>query len=545
MAITQSTYYGFTRIREMSPDAQDWAVVDLNWDIVSKVIKTFEAHHHTGASGISYPGFNGASGIPHSLTASAGGVLPPSATPGVRLSYIDSLGLETDANPEVTLASVATASPPITPAINSVQAASPGLGGGTYVYAITKKKGTGETLPSPLATVNVSYDTTYSVTLGFDAINTYSDGTTALNIYRAAGLNQPMQLVTTITVTSTATFVDTGSIPSQNTNIQPPTVSTFDAVRKVRISWASMTHPAAAKYIRVYVTQTGGMWSTSHLLSQVDISGGSPPTYIDYLGSENLASGWPKEVSQIASSPPKLNLGTEASGAPILTANMDFAGYQAQNMVLHNTTTAHATNGAMWYDTSTTSIKARVNGSVVTIGSASAASGSYTHPAEDAGGHIAANIKHAAGSSVTVKNIFDWFANSSTGARVQATLSGTVSGTTSSPTMTSSTPAVMPEMTQTGPVRQFTSQKVVVHFSGTLKGDTQGMTVSWGIEVNGALVTSRSMGVAYANQIFPAHSSIHYTASGDSHTIRVLWWVDTGIATAVSTNRNFYWQALL
>lgn len=370
MSVVESTYFGLTRVREQGPETRDWAVVDRNPEVVALILKAFEQHAHTGVQALRYPGFNSDPLLVDEPTVTeftTGGILPPGTTVGVRLAYVDARGLETDATPEKTLTLASAAPRPLTPQFVSITGASAGqilLSGGTYIYAITKRKGSGETVISDVLPVDIPYDTTYSVTIKFDAINTYTDGTDGINIYRSAGLSSAFQLVGAVVNASETQFTDTNNIPAQNATIQPPTNNTFDAAKKVRIDWANIDHPTNASKLRVYITQQSGLWSTDHLLQEVDLTG-APQSFIDYLGSESLRTGWPLNTTQSVGTPPKLNLGTEAIGAPILTEDMDFNGFKALNFVLGSTSASQ--NGGMWYDASTHKIKGLVNGAAVDL----------------------------------------------------------------------------------------------------------------------------------------------------------------------------------
>lgn len=365
MSIFESTYFGLTRVREQSPEARDWAAVDRNPEIISLILKAFEQHAHTGTAGIAYPGYDPTTPIAPELTEhSTGGVIAPGTTVGVRLSYVDNRGLETDASSEEVITLSPSAARPLTPQLVSKQILANALPGGTYIYAVTKRKGSGETPLSDVLPVEIAYDNTYSVTISFDPISSYTDGTDSINIYRSTGLSSSFQLLTTITTVGTTEFTDTNTIPPQNANVQPPTNNTFAADRKVRIDWTAITHPVNATRLRVYVTQQAGLWSEDHLLSEVDLTG-TPANYIDYLGSESLGSGWPLNSTQIISAPPKIDLGAETTGAPNLTADMDFNGFKAKEMVLG--TTSLSTNGAIWYDSVSQNFKGYMNGAQVVL----------------------------------------------------------------------------------------------------------------------------------------------------------------------------------
>lgn len=372
MATTETTYFGLIRLREQSPEAKDWAAVDRDPETIALILKMFESHAHNGAAGINYPGYDPipANIIYPTLTSASGGVLGPGATVSTRLSYLNAFGLETDGSPERTITLSSSVSRPLAPTLASGTNPTPAptgvtyLAGGTYIYVVTKLKGSGETIASDVLTVGVPYDQTYSVRLQFDAINTYTDGTTGINIYRSAGLNSQFQLISTITTVTQTTFVDINSVPSTNAGVQPPTTNTFDANKKVTIDWSAMTPPVGAVKMRVYVTQQIGMWATQHLLTEVGITSGAfDSPSIDYLGSESLASGWPNNTTQIPSNPPQVNLASDTTGGFNLSANADFNGYKAIEMVLGNSSLS--SNGAIWYDNVNHKVKAYVNGAQV------------------------------------------------------------------------------------------------------------------------------------------------------------------------------------
>lgn len=312
------------------------------------------------------PGTNQNSLLPSVLEQSTGGVLTPGASVGVRLSYLNGTGLETAGSGEVVLTLSGATSRPLTPVLVSTAQLAGAVPGGTYVYAITKVKGTGETPVSDVLKVALPYDNTYSVQIQFDSISSYpvTEGVTSLNIYRSSGLASGFQLVTTITNTAATTFTDTNSIPPGNVGIQPPVNNTFDASRSVRIDWSNITHPVGAHTLRVYLTRQAGLWSTDHLLTEVDLTS-APANYITYLGSETLGTGWPLNNSEIVDAPPKVNLGTEATGGLNLTADSNFNGYKANSMVLGGI--SQSIEGALWYDPTGKVYKGFANSQSVTL----------------------------------------------------------------------------------------------------------------------------------------------------------------------------------
>lgn len=418
MSVADSTYYGLTRVRDQTPEARDWAVTDSNIDVISRLLKAFEQHAHTGVQPLKYPGYNesdiSAPTLATLTEASTGGVLSPGSDIGVRLSYVHDNGLETEASPEKTLTLSAAAARALTPQLTSGPTAEPdGIPGGSYIYGITKVKGSGETPISDLLPVEIPYDQTYKLTLTYDAISTYTDGTEKLNIYRSEGMDSAFYLVAQVSDTSATTFEDLNEYV--DTTVSPPTANTFDAIRSVTIDWSAITHPDDAKTLRVYVTQQNHLWGSNHILQQIDLVTGPVPTSYVYTGTEVLSNGWPKDSTQLASAPPKINLNAEVTGSLIYDANYDAKGFYTRNFNVGPSPNITKTDGMIWYDPET-GFMGYADGGDISLGNPDE---TYVHPPESSGGHIAANIKHHASSSNTAKDVLDYISDPSTGARKQ------------------------------------------------------------------------------------------------------------------------------
>lgn len=256
-----------------------------------------------------------------------------------------------------------------------------------------------------------SFDITQNAatTVGTTAVS-WTDGTDKLHIYRSTGLDSAFMLIKELVAAdpSQTQFIDQNIVSFQNTAVQPPTVSTFDATRKGTVTWPGITHPAAAKKLRVYVTQQPGLWSTSHLLKEIDLTTVSPApaTFVDYTGIETLGVGWPKEDGNIVSASPKINLGTETTGSLLLSATADLNGQTLNNAKFGGPPNITLQDGMFWYDSTASQFKGRLGGTSFTLGQAGAG---FAHGAEEAGGHISANIKMYAGATRTVKDLMDIF----------------------------------------------------------------------------------------------------------------------------------------
>lgn len=545
MATSLSTYYGFVKVREMSPAARDWAATDGNYEVLSLLLKAIEQHSHTGATGLLAPGYdpdNPSDPPKFALeTNLTGGVLAPGASVSARLSYVDARGLETDSTGELAIETQEATAPPLSPILQSITPAAPGLAGGSYVYALTKRKGTGETTISDVLVVSIPYDTSYSVTLTFDSIAQHDaeEGITAMNIYRSNGLNSPFQLVESVENPGQNIITDNNTIGGENVNIQPPTSSTYDATRSVRILFDGLLpYPAAAKFLRVYVSQTPNLWGDQTLLKEIDLSG-TPPEYVDYIGNETLLPGYPRYVSQIPDAAPKINLATDAIGVPVIDGNVDFSGFQAQNLRLHNNAGAPATptNGYIYYDTSTNNVRAYINGGWVNWG-VTAGTG-YVHPVSETGGHPAGNISYG-GSNVAL--ILERFADPITGARFAIQGRVRAPGVTLNPTGSNTarnTLNFVPEMSFGSGSPSFNNQWIDVVFNGTFKLNTLGAVLNLCFEVNAVAQSPFSVTAASADQLFTVTLDDSFQIpTGAGYTIKVLWWVSTGIVTAVGNSRR-------
>jgi hypothetical protein len=421
MGFLYSTYFGLVRINNTGPEAKNWAVTDYNPELTSRIMYALSRHTHGGATPAHYPGYNYATPATPTLIKVAeaatptAGVLAPGTTLGVRMSYLDATGLETEASPEAVL--TLSAVPQVANApILGVPTATPvagAMGGGVYLYGITKGLGAGETELSATTLVEVPYpsDSTssHTVDVTFDPIAEYGDGTDKLKIYRSKGIGSTFSLLKTWTENLATpglpvTFTDTG--PLEDAAQVPPVVTSFNRNKAVEITAAGISHPADMATLRVYITQIPGVYGTNHLFEEVDLStptGPNPATPVkntfNYLGSENLTADYPKDFSQLPTLPGKINLGTEAYGAPTLSADMNFAGYQANNLVLASgLASSTPINGALYYDSTSSSVKFRINGSWVTLATPL---GGFSHSENESGGHSAQKIYHSVGAGGT------------------------------------------------------------------------------------------------------------------------------------------------
>lgn len=501
------------------------------------------------------------------------GVLAPGTSIGVRMSYLDATGLETEASPESIITLSAVPQVANSPALG-VPTSTPvpgAMGGGVYLYGITKGLGAGETELSATTMVEVPYPnnttSSYTVDVTFDSIADYGDGTTKLKIYRSRGIGSTFSLVKTWTENLATpglpvTFTDTGSL--EDSTQTPPTVTSFNRNKAVEITTAGISHPSEMATLRVYITQIPGVYGTNHLLEEVDLStptGPNPATPVkntfSYLGSESLAAEYPKDFSQLPTLPGKINLGTEAYGAPTLTANMNFAGYQAKNLVLPMNQ-AHSTPiaGALYYDSSTTSIKAYLGSTWSTL---VAPGGSFTHSADEPGGHSAQRIYHSADATgTTAYNILSTIANPVTaGLQFRKVVQPVYrSGAEDFDVSNSNTTIVAGGAGGLLSLGQaitpaFAGQWLELVFTGGFMIDPKGAssaTMSLQFEIDSSLVQGEESYRSYTAPATPTHASAHlYFATPISTTIptlRVMWLTSTGTITSFGKRRTLYAKLL-
>lgn len=567
MAVTESTYYGFTRVREASPEAQDWSTVDGNWETVSKILRYFEQHTHNGADTLQYPGYDPLdipNPTPPVLTEGTDGFLTPGTVVGVVLSYVDGNGLETQGCPELAIELSAATDRPLTPEFDpDTGLTAPGVGenglaGGTYLYGITKVKGSGETEISDLLPVDIPYDANYNVTITFESIDSYDlgEGVEALNIYRSEGLDSAFTLVDQITIGTDTDYTDTGTYDVSLVGVQPPQTSTFDSTKSVLIDWSDIDTagiPADATKLRVYVTQETHLWGDTHLLAEIDLATYTGPpdsTSIVYTGSEALGAGWPRATSQIPSSSSKINLSTETTGGLNLNADSDFQGYRANNLRLGLSPTVTKTAGMLWYDSAAQALILRGTSADITVASIS---GVYTHPAESSGGHIAANIPYSAGSGTSAKTIFDY--TTAAGARKQVQEIDQYIPSTSGVSTTSTSyvycsngyvDLMVVELTP-----KFNNQVALINWDGVF-AINYGVSTAYAdfdIEVTatGGSPTSwtqsawaRRFPAPYSGASFTAQGSLVWSMPSTSYTYYFLlrWRTTTGVLSALTNQRQ-------
>lgn len=576
MAFSYSSYFGLIRLSNTGPEAKNWAVTDYNPEITSKIMYALSRHTHTGSTPIKYPGYNYANpATPITVTlkerseATPGGVLAPGTTVGVRFSYVDAFGLETDASPEQTLTLSPIIEAPAAPTVGPI-ASTPvpnAITGGTYVYGVTKGKGAGETELSPVSVVEVPFNSTigssYTVPVTFDPIADYNDGTDKLYIYRSTGLSSTFQLVKTYnsadSLGTPITITDSGSL--ENASKSPPAASTFDRNKLMSINASALVHPADARDLRVYITQTPGVYGTNHLLETVDLTtptGPNPATptknEFNYLGSETFQAEYPKEFSQLPQAAGKINLGTEAYGAPVLTDHMNFNGFRANNIVLPSAL-ANATpvTGGIYYDSGTSSLKFYTGSTWSTL----SVTGGYTHSTDEPGGHSANRIYHSNNAGgTTASTIFSAIATPvPAGSQFRKVVQPVYRSPLATPNVatTSATFSDLVALSQKV-TPEFAGQWLEIIFTGDVivnPGGASSAHTSFQFEIGAEGLSPDAIAESYRTVSAPAtplHVPLHmYFATPISKpvtTLKVSWLTSAGTSTSLGQRRQLFAKLL-
>ena len=588
MPLSWSTYYGLARVQNGGPETKNWSVLYNNPQQTSLMFKSMEQHHHNAATPMAYPGYNfntPATPTQGTLTvSSAGGNIAAGTTVGVRFSFIDNLGLETQASPEITASMPALVTAPSGLAVGA-PIATPvpgGLTGGTYIYALTKGKGTGETNISTTSVITVPFSaastSSYTVPLTLpQSVSQYNaiDGTDHLNIYRSTGYDAAFVRLVTYTLAAnpnTTTYTDNNIVAS---TAPPPQSPTFGSNNSLNISWSSLAIPGNATRFRVYVTQQPGVYGSSSLLQDYLLNNPATPlpNNYTYQGIETLIADFPKEFAQGIGNPPPVYLPTEAYGAPYYTQPANAFGWQTYNFAFpvggNNSTPLQ---GAAYVDPTSNQLKVALStpavaGGPVAFMTLAAAGQGYAHPTTESGGHLASHI-YAAPTGVggptqdILNSIFSTpVAGPAANYRIQAT--NIYKATATPATLQNSSPGVwmpMPDMLLTNIQPDFPGQQHEFNFdcAMALVGvGAPGQIISTQLYINGVAIneTFTAQGGSYIGSgLGYARSAFHYATpiTRSNNTYQVYWMASyTGYVQALGTNtaglppqRSFYAKEL-
>ena len=322
MTVSYTTYLDLVAVKNELPSAQDWAVTYWNWFAIDRIIYNLFTHSHDGGAALGNP-----AGDLSLSTATTGGTIPAGRTYYAVATYIDSYGRETAKGVVGNITTDAGLSAPSTPTYNSavdLVAEASTLTGGDYWYKISYLKGGGETTCSEPVYVSVPTDTTYKVTIHFDALDDVANGADTIRVYRKIDDGSYVKL-SDITAGSRDYYTDDNTgVPV--CDIGPVATNTTNSFNTITIDWSGLDVENASS-IRVYISSTTdssatpvATWLTSSMLvGEFDLDVATPPTSTIWTGT--LTTGRPPNVTETLSHPSKINL----TGAAEIQGNIPWA----------------------------------------------------------------------------------------------------------------------------------------------------------------------------------------------------------------------------
>lgn len=328
--------FGFQVLRGQPVSTDNYAFSDIDRVLMDKIMWQIFAHHHSNVSKLTNPMNDPTPSITLALSqAATGGNIPAGLKMCYRVSWYNSTG-ETAASTEQT---IDMPTPVATPTIPTLATATTGgtLTAGSYFYAISAVKGSGETYASNPAAIIVP--STTSTNKNTVTLPVAPSGATHFNIYRKKDSGDFYYMAQV--VVGAGTWEDNGSI-SPNCDKTLPVDNTTNSTNKVTLTLSNV--PAGATGYRIYRSIVPGEYPAYSML--VDQTIGGTPILIQYDTYQTNEYGVPLEKDSTYGSPPKVILTTATDVTGILPtanitpldANLDFAKYQAQQLVVHKGT---------------------------------------------------------------------------------------------------------------------------------------------------------------------------------------------------------------
>lgn len=286
----------------------DYAFTQRNiTNMDSKMYLGAEGHRHNGeAVAVSDPD------TPLSaLLDSSSGSIPGGRTVHYKYTWVDALGQETAASPEITVNTPSPVAAPGRPTVSRVAGGT--LPSGNYYYALTayKNETTLETTNGERAYTSIQFGAAQkTITLTYP---TLPAGATGFNVYRRSPGSMRFQFIHSEDMSGgspPATWSDAGS-DVEDCNRTVPQRNTTNTSNNITLSLPGATPMAPDGYTwKIYRTYTTNDWTSSLLHWAVEEtsedSGIVSPQYID-VGRSTSAGGPPRK-SEIVGSPTKILL---------------------------------------------------------------------------------------------------------------------------------------------------------------------------------------------------------------------------------------------
>ncbi len=315
MAVEYTKYFNLVAVRNETPSARDWAATYWNWITADKLLYSAAVgHKHDNKPALENP-----DGTLSVATNQIGGTILAGKTYYIAATFIDYMGQETGKSEIASISTISAIEPPSKPVFEQATDLEPepnALTGAMYGYKLSYVKCGGETTCGEAVFVTVPTDTTYSVTIHFDSLDTASNGADKIFIYRKINNGMWNKLIEISSSERNYYTDDNTAVPT--CDIGPKLSNTTNAFNTITIDWSNLENYLEAENIRIYVstaidhsTQEPRWISTNHLIGEFPIGGTTSYTWT----GTNLFPGYPPEVSQSIPSPSKIDLETETQGS--------------------------------------------------------------------------------------------------------------------------------------------------------------------------------------------------------------------------------------
>ena len=322
MTAGTTQFYGLTKLDPGEAfSTNDQAFTRADRDAMDRLLYQAITHAHTGtAVDVSDP--DTALEVTLSTT---GGNIPAGTTVRYKYAWVDAYGAESAASPEVTVNTPAAVGIPNAPAI-TLTASGGSLLQGNYFYRLSAyvDANTNETQAGDGIYTTIPSGTANILTLTLPTLPYGADG---FNVYRRAPGETAYSYLASIDMTVAtppSEYEDDGSV-SPNCNRVPSNVNTTNSSNSVDITLPGATPTVPTDYTwKIYRTYAAGDWESSliHWVVEETTEGSGiiTPEYTDVGGARY--SGAPKDTSELAAQPAKIDLTDAANIQGTLPPNM-------------------------------------------------------------------------------------------------------------------------------------------------------------------------------------------------------------------------------
>ena len=271
-----------------------WKFTGHDRRLLDQLLVQAEKHRHAGIT--IDPATDTKPDAPVVSLNPTGGVFPANTTVHYRTAVVS------DGQEQVgsQIATVTTPAPMAIPAPPTLSSASGALTAGDWIYVLTAyyPSTEAETLGSRATSERLSAAGGFLLTMP-----TLPSGATGFNVYRQGPTDSSPRFVASVSVDD-ATWTDDGSITA-DTYRTVPTTNTSAGQASIDVTGPTLS---AGETLKVYRTTSLGNWQDSLLTHTTST------TFTDT--GHGTGVGTPLEAAAAVGGPPKIDLGTEATGSP-------------------------------------------------------------------------------------------------------------------------------------------------------------------------------------------------------------------------------------